>query len=57
MMVGSVYADTTPNLISNQPGTSGYGVWLGIGGYSQLNGQHPTTLWGCCTSYSGAAPF
>jgi hypothetical protein len=58
MMVGSVYAQqTTPNLISNQPGTSGYGVWLGIGGYSQLNGQHPTTLWGCCTSYSGAAPF
>lgn len=57
-MIGSVYAQqTTPNLITNQPGASGYGVWLGIGGYSQLNGAHPITLWGCCTSYSGAAPF
>ena len=37
MMIGSVYAQqTTPNLITNQPGTSGYGVWLGIGGYSLL---------------------
>ena len=49
--------ETTANLITNQPGISGTGVWTGIGGYSQLNGQHPTTLWGCCTSYSGSAPF
>lgn len=58
-MIGSVYAQeqTTPNLITNQPGASGYGVWTGIGGYTQLNGAHPTTVWGCCTSYSGAAPI
>ncbi len=49
--------ETTANLITNQPGISGTGVWTGIGGYSQLNGQHPITLWGCCTSYSGSAPF
>ena len=56
-MVGSVYAQqTTPNLITNQPGTSGYGVWLGIGAYSQLNGQHPIDVYGCCTSF-GSAPF
>lgn len=47
---------TTPNLIGNQIG-SGSGQWQGIGGYSQLNGAMPGDLWGCCTSYSGAAPF
>jgi hypothetical protein len=57
MMIGSVYAETTPNLISNVPGTSGYGVWLGIGGYSQLDGAHPISIFGCCTSYSGSSPF
>lgn len=51
------WADTTANLITNQPGISGTGVWTGIGGYSQLGGQHPIDLWGCCTSYSGSAPF
>ena len=51
------WADTTSNLITNTPGVSGAGVWTGIGGYSQLGGQHPITLWGCCTSYSGSAPF
>ena len=51
------WADTTSNLITNTPGGSGAGVWTGIGGYSQLGGTHPITLWGCCTSYSGSAPF
>jgi hypothetical protein len=43
---------TTPNLITNDPTK-----WSSIGGYSQLGGQHPIALWGCCTSYSGASPF
>lgn len=47
----------TGNLVTNVRGTSGHDVWLGTGGNSQLNGQHPTNLWGCCTSYSGSAPF
>jgi hypothetical protein len=49
--------DSTGNLVTNVRGASGHDVWLGTGGNSQLNGQHPTTLWGCCTSYSGASPF
>ncbi len=53
---GAVIQDTG-NLVTNVRGTSGHDVWLGTGGNSQLNGQHPTTLWGCCTSYSGASPF
>lgn len=48
----SAQDQTTANLVTNNPA-----AWWGIGGYSQLNGQHPITLWGCCTSYSGAAPF
>lgn len=43
---------STANLITNDPA-----AWSGIGGYSQLGGQHPITLWGCCTSYSGSNPF
>lgn len=43
---------TTSNLITSSPS-----AWSGIGGYSQLNGALPGSLWGCCTSYSGAAPF
>jgi hypothetical protein len=43
---------TTNNLITNNPQH-----WTGIGGHSQLGGQHPITLWGCCTSYSGSSPF
>jgi len=49
--------DSTGNLITNVRGTSGHDVWLGTGGNSQLGGQHPTDLWGCCTSYSGSSPF
>jgi hypothetical protein len=49
--------ETTPNLVTNIRGTSGTDVWLGTGGNSQLNGVHPITLWGCCTSYSGSSPF
>lgn len=50
--------DSTGNLITNGVSAgSAEGVWTGIGGYSQLNGAQPTSLWGCCTSYSGAAPF
>ena len=49
---------TTGNLITNTPGSSGQeSTWTGAGGYSQLGGQQPSALWGCCTSYSGAAPF
>jgi hypothetical protein len=57
VVASTVWADTTPNLITNTPGFSGTGVWIGWGGYSQLNGQQPTSLWGCCASYSGSAPF
>lgn len=58
LLVSSIaWADTTANLITNQPGIAGTGVWTGIGGYSQLNGTPPGQLWGCCTSYSGSAPF
>jgi hypothetical protein len=57
VVASTAWADTTANLITNQPGVSGTCVWTGIGGYSQLGGQHPITLWGCCTSYSGSAPF
>lgn len=49
---GSVLADTTANLITNNPTQ-----WSGIGGYSQLSGQLPGALWGCCTSYSWDMPF
>jgi hypothetical protein len=49
---------STDNLITSQPSANGAeGTWSGIGGYSQLNGQKPTDLWGCCTSYSGSQPF
>jgi len=55
-MVGSVYAQqTTQNLITNSVGNSS-GQWSGIGAYSQLNGQHPIDVYGCCTSF-GSAPF
>lgn len=49
--------DSTGNLITNNVDLSGQTGWSGIGGYSQIGGQQPTGLWGCCTSYSGAAPF
>jgi hypothetical protein len=56
MMIGSVYAQqTTPNLITNGVGGN-YGQWSGIGAYSQLNGQHPIDVFGCCTSF-GSGPF
>ena len=57
LVVSQAWADTTPNLITNQIGNGLNSTWAGIGGYSQLSGQQPTALWGCCTSYSGAAPF
>jgi hypothetical protein len=57
LTVSAQTVETTPNLVTNIRGTSGTDVWLGTGGNSQLNGVHPTTLWGCCTSYSGSSPF
>jgi len=58
MMFGSVYAEqTTPNLINNVRGTSGYNVWLGTGAAANLGGLHPINVYGCCTSVSGSNPL
>ncbi len=57
LLVSSLaWADTTANLITNQPGISGTGVWTGIGAYSQLGGQHPISVFGPETSF-GSGPF
>ena len=48
--------DSTGNLIGNGVGSGDY-QWQGIGGYSQIGGAQPSSLWGCCTSYSGSQPF
>lgn len=49
---GSVFAQqtTTPNLIGNGVGY-GSGEWQNIGAYTQLNGQLPTAVFGCCISF------
>lgn len=49
VVTAQVWADTTGNLLTNQ--------WSGISVSGDLGGQHPITLWGCCTSYSGSAPI
>ncbi len=49
------WGDVTPNLIGNGVGT-GSGQWSGMSAYSQLNGQHPIAVFGCCTSF-GTGPF
>jgi hypothetical protein len=55
LVASQAWADTTPNLIGNGVGT-GSGQWWGMSAYSQLNGQHPIAVFGCCTSY-GSGPF
>jgi hypothetical protein len=49
--------DSTGNLVSNVRGTSGHDVWLGTGAAADLGGAHPTTVYGCCSSISGASPL
>jgi len=42
------WADTTPNLLTNQ--------WSGISVSGDLGGQHPISIFGCCTSF-GSGPI
>ena len=43
-----IWADTTANLLTNQ--------WSGISVSGDLEGQHPITVLGCCTSF-GSGPI
>jgi hypothetical protein len=48
LMTTAAWADTTGNLLTNQ--------WSGISVSGDLGGQHPISIFGCCTSF-GSGPI
>ena len=48
LMATAAWADTTGNLLTNQ--------WSGISVSGDLGGQHPISIFGCCTSF-GSGPL